>query len=326
MEFPSASELHAIVVHFPIALAFIGVPLVLAVAIVTADRQHLRWAAVGLYIIVAVSGYAAFWSGDRARDMIPNAYPAAIWDILDTHEVMAETVWLGALFTAAFLLIGAINLAWVRVPATTIAAVSSLITAVLVAVTGHFGGQLVYKHAVGTPGAAALYAPPAPLVPVPVDALAPATDVTFEANTAELGPALEPPAAGVTNPAASPTPEVTAEPTPAIRPIVDAEAQAVSYVRDVAPIMEEHCNECHYDGEAEGDLLLTSVEDMLVGGQKAGASVIPGDPDNSPLIQYIRGILKPQMPKRKPPLSEEELHILRAWIHAGAVDDSVAAP
>src|SRR5262249_53321439 len=37
---------------------------------------------------------------------------------------------------------------------------------------------------------------------------------------------------------------------------------------------------------------------------------------------YIRGLREPQMPKGSPALSEEELHIVRMWIFAGAKDDS----
>ncbi len=330
MEFPAASELHAILVHFPIALAIIGVPLVLAVALTASDRLALRWASVATYLVVAASAYAAFWSGDRARELIPNTYPGAIWTLLETHEAMAATVWIGALITAALLLIGGVRFTWVRIPATTIAFVTSLITAVLVGITAHFGGQLVYKHSIGTPGAAAIYAAPTTLVPaMPQGPEAPlAIDpLPVQPNTATLAPSLGPaPAPVVAAIVPAPVAVAEAEPTPAIRPIVMAEAQAVSYLLDVAPIMEAHCNECHYEGEAEGDLVLTSVPDMIAGGQKAGASIIPGDPDSSPLIQYIRGMLKPQMPKRKPPLSDDELHVLRSWIQAGAVDDSAPKP
>ena len=61
---------------------------------------------------------------------------------------------------------------------------------------------------------------------------------------------------------------------------------------------------------------------MLEGGEKLGPSIIPGNPDASPLIQYVRGKLQPQMPKDEYPLSDEELRVIRMWIAAGAVDDS----
>src|SRR5207249_10469870 len=42
----------------------------------------------------------------------------------------------------------------------------------------------------------------------------------------------------------------------------------------------------------------------------------------SPMVDYLRGLRAPQMPKGNPPLSEEELHVIRSWILAGAKDDS----
>ena len=343
MELPfSESELHAILVHFPIALAIAGVPFVFAVALAPHDRLALRWTSVVLYLAVAASAYAAVWSGERARGMIPNTYPDAVWETLEIHEQLAETVWIGALISAVFLLIGAVKYKWVRVPATTVAFVASAVTAVLVGTTGHFGGQLVYKLGVGTPGAAALYGTPSPApapANTPASVAAPpvnagpdrhffqgiqgADAVTVEPNTSTLGaaPAHAPTANAMTG-VIDPTPDALSQGTPAIRPIDISEAKAVSYVRDVVPILDEHCYECHDEYKSQGELLLTSVGEMLYGGEKAGPAIIPGHPDTSPLILYVRGILKPQMPKRKEPLSEDDVHILRMWIQAGAVDDS----
>lgn len=342
MELPTNSELHAILVHFPIALAIIGVPLVLLAALPATDRSSLRWISIGLYLIVAASAYAAFWSGERARDLIPNTYPNAVWDTLEIHEELATSVWIGALITAAFLAIGAFQYKWIRVPATTIAFVAGLVTAILVGTTGHFGGQLVYKHGVGTPGAAALYGAPAAVTPAPETETAGVPPVpktvdshffegmqnaaTATPNTRQMTASLDAAAPeGAAGSIVEPSPEAVAQGTPAIRPIDMAEAAGVSYVRDVVPLMEMHCNECHNEDDSDGDLILTSMRGMLEGGRKSGPTIVPGDPDNSPLIQYIRGILRPQMPKKREPMTEDELHVLRMWIQAGAKDDSGSA-
>jgi mono/diheme cytochrome c family protein len=84
----------------------------------------------------------------------------------------------------------------------------------------------------------------------------------------------------------------------AIRPIEATAAAKVSYYRDIKPLLANYCVECH------------------------GTT---GKPDESPAVRYIRGELKPQMPKGNPPLSEEGLHLLREWISAGAKDDTVEA-
>src|SRR6185503_18391804 len=58
-------------------------------------------------------------------------------------------------------------------------------------------------------------------------------------------------------------------------------------------------------------------------GKKAGPGIVPGKPDESSLVQYIRGLADaPQMPKGSDALSEDELHRIRLWIAAGAKDDS----
>lgn len=338
MELPvSNSELHAILVHFPIALAIAGVPLVLVAAFAASGRV-LRWVSVALYAAVALSAYAAYWSGEQARKLIPNTYPDAVWDILDAHEELAASVWIGAAITAVFLAIGASHYRWLRIPATTVAFVGSVMTATFVGTTGHFGGQLVYKHGIGTPGAAALYGPPATTPPAtPTPPASPSEtperpDTHFFQDMDGMNIAATPPPSRDPQATLGPPDEAPEEPAPAANetgaadaPAIDqAEARAVSYVRDVAPIMEAHCNECHYDGDAEGDLVLTSVAAMMAGGEKAGAAILPGDPDNSPLILYILGTLKPQMPKRRPPLADDEVQVLRMWIQAGAVDDSAA--
>ena len=63
---------------------------------------------------------------------------------------------------------------------------------------------------------------------------------------------------------------------------------------------------------------------MMLPGKKEGPGVIPGNPDESSIVQYIRGEKNPRMPKKEPPLSEDELHLFRSWIAAGALE--VAAP
>jgi len=113
--------------------------------------------------------------------------------------------------------------------------------------------------------------------------------------------------------------------TIAIRPIEAAAAAKVSYYRDIKPLLANYCVECHGTTEPEGEYQVGSVSELLKSGKKNGPGVIPGKPDESPVVRYIRGELKPQMPKGNPPLSEENLHLLREWISAGAKDDSADA-
>ena len=105
----------------------------------------------------------------------------------------------------------------------------------------------------------------------------------------------------------------------------DAGTTPVSYARQIRPIFELKCFECHDAQEQESDLELTSVASMLRGGKKAGAAIVPGKPDESPLIQYLTGERRPRMPKNYKPLTDDQIALVGQWIAAGALDDSATA-
>src|SRR6266850_912607 len=107
-----------------------------------------------------------------------------------------------------------------------------------------------------------------------------------------------------------------------IRQLDPSEAAKVSFARQLKPLLTETCDECHSAEEHKGGFEITSVAHLIKGGKKASPAIIPGKPDDSPLVQYLRGQREPQMPKGNPALTEDELHLVRLWILAGAKDDS----
>ncbi|MDB6025809.1 MAG: hypothetical protein JWM68_2032 [Verrucomicrobiales bacterium] len=108
-----------------------------------------------------------------------------------------------------------------------------------------------------------------------------------------------------------------------VRPIIKPEAAKVSYARDIKPILVNNCIECHSPEDKKSGFDTTTVEALKQKGKKAGPGVVPGKPDESAVVQYIRGLADgPQMPKGSDALSENELHLIRLWISAGAKDDS----
>src|SRR4051812_19376699 len=111
----------------------------------------------------------------------------------------------------------------------------------------------------------------------------------------------------------------------ATRPIDPGEAAKISWTRDIQPILQAKCSECHSSDERKDEFEITSVATLRTKGRKDGPGVLPGNPDESAIIQRIRGRTRPQMPKDRAPLSEDELHLLRSWIAAGAKDDSGGA-
>jgi tricorn protease-like protein len=97
----------------------------------------------------------------------------------------------------------------------------------------------------------------------------------------------------------------------------------VSYFKDIRPILQRSCQGCHQPATKSGELLLTSYEAFMAGGAK-GKMVDPGQPDKSPVIGYLKGASKPQMPFGAPPLPAEQIDLFRRWILEGAKDDTPA--
>ncbi|HIF01019.1 MAG TPA: DUF1549 domain-containing protein, partial [Fuerstia sp.] len=89
----------------------------------------------------------------------------------------------------------------------------------------------------------------------------------------------------------------------------------------VKPLLKQKCFACHGAGqEIEGDLILTSREEMLLGGESFDDVLIPGNGTGSLLYQSTtRKMDVYQMPpKEADRLTEEQTWLIRDWIDAGA--------
>src|SRR4030095_7723692 len=62
------------------------------------------------------------------------------------------------------------------------------------------------------------------------------------------------------------------------------------FEKKIRPVLESNCYGCHSANSKrlQGGFRLDSREGMLKGGNSGQPSIIPGDPDNSPLIKAIR--------------------------------------
>ena len=110
----------------------------------------------------------------------------------------------------------------------------------------------------------------------------------------------------------------------AIRPLDKAEARSVSYRSQIQPLLASRCGQCHSGAVPSGGLSVMSLAALLRGGEH-GLDVVVGKPDESALIQYVRGLKTPRMPMSGPALSVDEVHLLREWVFAGARDDLTAS-
>ncbi len=101
----------------------------------------------------------------------------------------------------------------------------------------------------------------------------------------------------------------------AIPPAVD---RKVDFEKDVAPILQTSCMQCHANGKYEADLSIESREKLLTGGG-TGPAIVLGKSADSLLIQLVSGVEPDSiMPKKGKRLTPEQIGILRAWIDQDA--------
>ncbi len=98
---------------------------------------------------------------------------------------------------------------------------------------------------------------------------------------------------------------------------------AVSYSRDVQPILQANCLSCHQAGgaghEASGFSMATYAD--LMKGTSGGAMIVPGDSAGSNLLVLMEGRADPSisMPHGSTePVSKSDIDTIRRWIEQGA--------
>ena len=87
-----------------------------------------------------------------------------------------------------------------------------------------------------------------------------------------------------------------------------------SYFREIRPVLQHNCQGCHQPNLKSSNLDLTTYESLKAGGKHGPAFVL--------LVQYLTGELKPQMPLGMPPLTPDQIDLVRSWVAAGAKDDT----
>lgn len=99
-------------------------------------------------------------------------------------------------------------------------------------------------------------------------------------------------------------------------------AAKVDFLRDVRPILANHCFKCHGQDEAARKAKLRlDVRDVAMNLAKSGeVAIVPGKPDKSDLVRRIFAEDDDQMPPpaAKRPLTPEQKEILKRWIAEGA--------
>lgn len=93
----------------------------------------------------------------------------------------------------------------------------------------------------------------------------------------------------------------------------------IDYSTQVKPIINEHCITCHGGVRKNGGFSLLFQEEAMADTKAGHPAIIPGDPENSPLIQRLKETdPELRMPYQKPPLTRQEIRILEEWVRQGA--------
>jgi len=106
----------------------------------------------------------------------------------------------------------------------------------------------------------------------------------------------------------TPTPRPSPTPPPTLAP--GAEVGAMTWDGYFSGLFRNRCSTCHGVTKV-GGLSLSTYQDALKGGN-SGPAIIPGDPDNSALVQ------KQSLGNHPGQLTIDELNQVIAWIQAGA--------
>jgi hypothetical protein len=99
-----------------------------------------------------------------------------------------------------------------------------------------------------------------------------------------------------------------------------------SFSQHIRPFLAKYCLECHNAEKRSGYLNVESYAKLEEGG-KSGPAFVAGKPHESWLVKLSEGKEQPVMPPRSAKVrpKPEEVAVLRAWVAAGAVDDSAGA-
>lgn len=102
----------------------------------------------------------------------------------------------------------------------------------------------------------------------------------------------------------------------------------VDFGKEIVPILKQNCLACHHQKEAEGGLVLESLDSILKGGD-SGHGVIAQDVAASLLFTRASGTEEPLMPPEDnevgaQPLTPQELGLLKLWIEQGAQDSGTS--
>ena len=98
-----------------------------------------------------------------------------------------------------------------------------------------------------------------------------------------------------------------------------AATSKVDFAKELQPLFAERCYDCHGAKKQESGFRVDNRADLLKGGDH-GPSIVVSNSAESILVQVLADV-HPDikgMPKKKDPLTDEQIGLVRAWIDQGA--------
>lgn len=125
-------------------------------------------------------------------------------------------------------------------------------------------------------------------------------------------------------PTTTPSPAKAAPATLTVAVTAKGIVAPIDFTRDIRPLLERSCVACHSGERPKGGFQMIDRASLLQGGNRGEPAVVPGKPDASPLLRFIRDKVEdlemPPVGKREkfPALTEDEIAKLNGWIAQGA--------
>jgi WD40 repeat protein len=100
------------------------------------------------------------------------------------------------------------------------------------------------------------------------------------------------------------------------------ESEPVSFRREIAPVLQRRCANCHNEENAKGDYRLDMFARLLESGDSDLPVVVAGKAEES---EFFRLLIEPnpedRMPQKADALPSEEIALIKRWIDEGAAYD-----
>ncbi len=96
-----------------------------------------------------------------------------------------------------------------------------------------------------------------------------------------------------------------------------AQTSGVSFTKDILPILQSRCVNCHGGERVSNGLSMKTYTDLMSGSQN-GPVVTPGNAADSTMIQMIA---EQKMPKNGPKLTPSQVQTITDWVNQGALNN-----